>query len=75
MNFIIKLSLSKRENIVYNFIFVIINRCTKIIQYISIIVKLDIAKLTKFFFIEIVLIYNMFKKIINNKEFLFINIF
>ena len=54
INFIIKLLLNKHKNIVYNFIFVIINRCTKIIRYISIIVKLDVAKLTKIFFIDIV---------------------
>ena len=43
----LEFSSNKRKKIIYNFIFVIINRCIKIIKYISIIIKCDNAKLTK----------------------------
>ena len=50
MNFIIDLSSSKREDVVYNAILVIVNKCTKMIKYLSVIIKIDVAKLTKLFF-------------------------
>ena len=54
MNFIIDLSLSKRNKVVYNLIFVIIDKYTKIIKYLSINIKIDILKLTNMFFKKIV---------------------
>ena len=71
MNFVTNLLSSKRKKIVYNSIFVIINRCTKMIKYIFITIKLDIAELTKMFFIEIILRFDMFENIVNDKDFVF----
>jgi len=43
MNFITNLPPSKYKNIVYNIIFIVINRFIKIIKYIFIIIKIDTA--------------------------------
>ena len=75
MNFIIDLSSSKRESVIYNAIFVIVDKCTKITKYLSIIIKIDAAKLTKWFFEKIVLRFDISTNIINDKDFLFINVF
>ena len=75
MNFIIDLPSSKRDKIVYNSIFMIINKCTKMIKYLSIIIKIDVAKLTNVFFEKIILHFNMSADIVNDKDFLFINAF
>ena len=75
MNFVIDLSSSKREKIVYDFIFVIMNRCIKMIKYIFTTIKFDVAKLTKMFFIEIVFKFDMLANIVSDREFVFINAF
>ena len=75
MNFIIGLSSSKREGVVYDAILVIVDRCTKMIKYLSVIIKIDVAKLTKLFFEQIVLRFDMSADIVNDKNFLFINAF
>ena len=75
MNFVTDLSLSKRKEVIYDFIFVIVNRCIKIIRYISTTIKCDVAELTKIFFIEIVFKFNMFNNIVNDREFVFIFVF
>ena len=75
MNFIIGLSSSKREDVVYDVILVIIDKCTKMIKYLSMIIKIDVAKLTKLFFEEIVLRFDMSTDIVNDKDSLFINAF
>ena len=75
MNFIIDLSSSKRDGVIYNAIFVIIDKYTKMIKYLSIIIKIDVAKLIKLFFKKIVLRFDRSADIINDKIFLFINIF
>ena len=75
MNFIIDLSSSKRKNVVYNVILVIVNKCTKMIKYLLMIIKIEVTKLTKLFFEQIVLRVDMSADIINNKNFLFINVF
>ena len=75
MNFVINLSSNKRDKIVYNLIFVIIDKCIKMIKYLLIIIKIDAAKLTNVFFKKIVLHFNMSTNIVNDKNFLFINIF
>jgi hypothetical protein len=49
------LLLNKRRKVVYNLIFVIVNRCTKITKYIFVITRIDVAKLAKMFFNKIVL--------------------
>ena len=68
MNFIIDLSLSKRDKIVYNSIFVIIDKCTKMIKYLLINIKIDVSKLTNVFFEKIVLHFNISADIVNNKN-------
>ena len=75
MNFIIDLSSSKREDVIYNAILVIIDNCTKMVKYLSMIIKIDVAKLTKLFFEKIVLHFDRSANIVNNKHFLFINTF
>ena len=75
MNFVIDLLSSKRDKIIYDSTFVIVNKCTKIIKYLSIIIKIDAAKLTNIFFKKIVLYFNMSTNIVNDKNFLFINVF
>ena len=75
MNFVIDLSSSKRDKIVYNSILVIVDKCTKMIKYLLIIIKIDVAKLTNVFFKKIVLHFDMSANIVNDKNFLFINVF
>ena len=67
--------LNKYYKIIYNLIFVIVNYYTKIIRYISIITKINIAKLAKIFFKKIVLYFETLANIINNIKFIFIKIF
>ena len=75
MNFVIDLPSSKRDKIVYNSIFIIVDKCTKMIKYLSIIIKIDAAKLTNIFFKKIILHFDMSTDIVNDKNFLFINVF
>ena len=75
MNFIIDLSSSKRDKVVYDLIFVIIDKCTKMIKYLSINIKIDVSKLTNVFFEKIVLHFDMSANIVNDKNSLFINVF
>ena len=75
MNFIIDLLLSKRDKVVYNLILVIIDKCTKMIKYLLISIKIDVSKLTNVFFEKIVLHFDMLADIVNDKNFLFINVF
>ena len=49
MNFVIELFSSKRRDVVYNSILMIIDQYIKIIKYISIIKKIDVAELMKVF--------------------------
>ena len=53
----------------------IVDRCTKMIKYLSVIIKIDVAKLIKLFFKKIVLYFNISADIVNDKNFLFINAF
>ena len=75
MNFVIDLSSSKRDKIIYNLIFVIVDKCTKMIKYLLIIIKIDAAKLTNVFFKKIVLHFDISADIVNDKNSLFINVF
>ena len=75
MNFIIDLPSSKREKVVYDAILVIVDKCTKITKYLSMIIKIDVAELKKLFFEKIVLRFDISASIINDKNFLFINVF
>ena len=75
MNFIIDLLSSKCKNIIYNAIFVIVDKCTKMIKYLLIIIKVDAVKLIKLFFEKIILCFNISTDIVNDKNLLFINVF
>jgi len=67
--------LNKYYKVVYNSIFIIVDCYTKIIRYIFVIIKIDIAKLAKVFFDKIVLCFETLISIVNNKRFVFTNIF
>ena len=45
------------------------------IKYFSIIKKIDVAKLTKMFFKKVVLRFDMSNEIVNDRKFVFINVF
>ena len=75
MNFIMKLFSNKRRDVIYDSILIIIDRYIKMIKYISIIKKIDVAKLTKMFFKKIVLRFDMSDEIVNDKKFMFMNAF
>ena len=75
MNFVIELSSNKRRDVVYDSILMIIDRYIKMIKYISIIKKIDVAELTKVFFKKIVLHFNMSDEIVNDKNSVFISEF
>ena len=45
------------------------------IKYLLIIIKIDVAKLMNVFFKKIVLHFDMSTNIVNDKNFLFINVF
>ena len=75
MNFIMKLFLNKKRGVVYDSILIIIDRYIKMIKYILIIKKINVAKLTKVFFKKIVLRFNMSNEIVNNRKFMFTNAF
>ena len=46
IKFNIDLSSSKRDNIIYDTTFVIVNKYTKIIKYLLMIISIDVAELT-----------------------------
>ena len=75
MNFVIELSFNKYKNVVYNAILVMINRYIKMIKYLFVFIIIDAAALTKLFFIKIVYHYDIFYDIVNNRDFVFINVF
>ena len=75
MNFITKLFLNKKRDIVYDLILMIIDQYIKMIKYVLIIKKIDVAKLTKIFFEKIILRFDILNEIINDKKFVFINVF
>ena len=75
MNFVMSLSVSKQRGVVYDFIFMIIDRCIKMIKYISVIKSINSVQLTKVFFEEIVLRFNMSDDIVSDRDSVFINTF
>ena len=75
MNFVIELSLNKYKNVVYNVIFVMINRYIKMIRYLFMFIIIDVVALAKLFFAEIVYRYDIFYNIVNNRNVIFINVF
>ena len=75
MNFVIELSLNKYKSVVYNVIFVMINRYIKMIKYLFVFIIIDAAALTELFFIEIVCRYDMPYDIVNDRGFVFTSVF
>ena len=75
INSIIDLSSSKCKNVVYNALLTIVDKFTKTIKYLSMIIKIDVAKLIKLFFEKIVSRFDISAGIVNNKDFLFTNAF
>ena len=75
MNFVIELFSNKRRDVVYDSILMIVDRYIKMIKYISIIKKIDVAELTKVFFEEIVLHFDMSDEIMSDRDFVFTNEF
>ena len=75
MNFITRLLSNKRRDVVYNSILIIIDRYIKMIKYILIIKKIDVAELTKMFFEKIILRFDMSDEIVNDRKFVFTNMF
>ena len=70
-----KLFSNKRRGVVYNSILMIIDEYIKMIKYVLIIKKIDVAKLTKMFFEKIVLYFDISDEIISDKKFVFTNVF
>jgi len=66
---------NKRYKIVYNLIFVIVDCYTKIIKYIFVTIKINIAKLAKIFFDKIVLRFETLANIVSDKKFVFTSVF
>jgi len=75
MNFVTSLLSSKRREIVYDSIFVIVDRCIKMAKYILVITRIDVAKLAKVFFDKIVLRFETSTNIVFDKEFVFTSVF
>ena len=75
MNFIIDLFFNKRRDVVYDSIFVIMNRCIKMIKYIFVTIKIDVVTLTKIFYEKILFRFDTSTNIMNDKNFIFINAF
>ena len=75
MNFVTDLSSSKRKEVVYDSILIVVNRYIKMTKYIFVIVKIDVVALTKMFFEEIVLRFDFFNDIVSDKEFVFTSAF
>ena len=52
-----------------------INRYIKMIKYLFMFIIIDVAALTKLFFIKIIYRYDMFYNIVNDRDFMFISVF
>jgi len=75
MNFITDLSFNKWKKVVYDSILVIVDHYTKMMHYLFMKKILTVVELTKLFFKQIALRYEVSKHIIINKDSLFINVF
>ncbi len=73
MNFIINLFSSKRAISVYDACFVIVNRCTKMTLYILVTKKIIVVDLIEMIFDYVILKFEIFKNVVFNKTFVFIN--
>ena len=75
MNFIIDLLFSKRRDVVYDSILMIMNRCIKMIKYIFVTIKIDVVTLAKIFYEKILMRFDTTTNIVNVKSFVFISAF
>jgi hypothetical protein len=75
MNFVTSLSSNKHRKVVYNLIFVIVDRCTKMTRYIFVIIRIDVVELAKVFFDKIVLRFETLVDIVSDKGFVFTSVF
>ena len=76
INFVIKFSTNHNWNeVVYDFILVVINRFTKIIHYVLITKTIFAKNLTKIFMKEIIKLHNIFTSIITDQNTIFISKF
>jgi len=66
---------NKRYKVIYNLIFVIVDCYTKIIRYIFVITRINIAKLAKVFFDKIILRFETLANIVSDKRFVYISVF
>jgi hypothetical protein len=73
MNFITDFSSSKRSDVVYDACLVIVNRYIKMTLYILVTKKIIVAKLTKIIFEHVMLKFDASKKVVFNKDSVFIN--
>jgi hypothetical protein len=73
INFIIGLPPSLRESRVFDAIFTIVNRYSKMVYFILITINVDIPALAEFIYDKIMKYHNIFKLIISNRESIFIS--
>jgi hypothetical protein len=72
INFIIRLPLSLRGSRVFNAIFIIVNRYSKMAYFISITIDIDIPAFAEFIYDEVMKYHDIFKSIISDRESIFI---
>ncbi len=75
MNIITNSSSHKRSNITYDVYFVIMNLYTKMTLYILVTKKIIVIELTKIIFEHIMLKFNVSKKVVFDKNLIFINVY
>ena len=75
MNFVTGLLSSKRRDVVYDSILMIVDRYIKMIKYVSVIKKTDVAELAEMFFEKVVLHFGMSDEIVSDREFVFTSAF
>jgi hypothetical protein len=72
INFIIGLPPSLRKGRVFDAIFIIVNRYSKIIYFILITIDVDVSAFAKFIYDEIMKYHDISKLIISDRKFIFI---
>ena len=73
INFIINLFSTKQKDYIYNFILIVINKYTKITQYITVRKTINTIELTEIFVNHIYKNFDYSKNIIINRKFIFIS--
>jgi hypothetical protein len=75
MDFIIKLPLSKRAGIIYNFILIVVDRFIKSIRYLATIKIIIVEELGELFFLKIVYRFSIPAGVVSNRGIIFTNTF